>query len=542
MMRRAAALLTALAGAAVVLAGCEVGPSYRTPKPDVPDRFAASRTSSHDPGVSGVSDAPASVVELATWWKALKDPELDSLVDRAVKNNLDIEVALVRLQQARTYEAEVIGHALPEVDATAAEGRGTGSDLTRGRASQPLRSADNSTGLEHINTLAGFDAVWELDLFGGYRRAFQAARFSAQAAAQARYGVITAVIADVVRGYIDLRGAQLQLGILRQASDVLGQSLSIVTQRYQRGITNELDMELATREVDTVNAEIAPAEAAVKAAQYTLGVLLGVYPERIIDELEAPGMIPPLPGAVAAGVPLDLLKRRPDIQQAERELAANTARIGVATAQLFPQVALVGSLGAQQGQAAGSTQQIGKHLWSFGPGAFWPVLDFGAIDAAVDIADLEARASLANYRSSILSAVREVDNAIDSFSAQQARVQDLHDAMAAGQRAVDLATARYNRGLTDYLNVVDAERQFYEIEQQDVSAQTAAGEQFVLLYRSLGGGWQNYQAVPDIRQPQPAVIAAFRRLLASDRASPRSDAANPPPGTPGPSAPGAASP
>jgi NodT family efflux transporter outer membrane factor (OMF) lipoprotein len=519
MKYRRTAVRTGAAILASALAGCAVGPSYRTPKPDVPDRFAASTASAQVPGGSAAA-ASASVVELATWWKALKDPELDSLVDRAVKSNLDIEVALVRLQQARTYEAEVVGHALPEVDASAAEGRGTGSDPSRGRASQPLRSADNAAGLEHINTLAGFDAVWELDIFGGYRRAFQAARFSAQAAAQARYGVITAVIADVVRGYIDLRGAQLQLGILHQASDVLRQSLVIVSQRYRRGITNALDMALATRELDSINAEIAPAEAYVKAAQYTLAVLLGVYPESMVGELEAPGMIPAMPGPVAAGVPLDLLKRRPDIQQAERELAANTARIGVATAQLFPQVALVGALGAQQGQLAGSNQQVGQHLWSFGPGAIWPVLDFGAIDAEVDIADLEARRSLATYRESILSAVREVDGAIDSYSAQQARVQNLQGAFAAGQQAVDLATARYNRGLTDYLNVVDAERQFYEIEQQDVSAQTAAGEQFVLLYRALGGGWQNYQSVPAIRQPQPAVIAAFRRLLTSDRVSP----------------------
>jgi NodT family efflux transporter outer membrane factor (OMF) lipoprotein len=499
------------------LSACAVGPNYRAPKSDVPARFAASAQAPS--GASSDATASRAVVDLTNWWKSLNDAELDSLVDRAVKNNLDIEVALLRLQQARTYEAEVIGHALPEVDATAAEARGTGTDLSRGRAAQPMVSADNSAGLDHINTLAGFDAAWEIDIFGGYRRAFQAARFSAQASAQARYGVITAVISDVVRGYIDLRGAQLQLGILNQASDVLRQSLSIVSQRYERGITNELDVALATRELASFMAEIAPAEAQVKAAQYTLAVLLGVYPESMLDELAAPGLIPSLPGSIAAGTPLDLLKRRPDIQQAERELAANTARIGVATAQLFPQVALVGSLGAQQGQIPGSSQQVGKHLWSFGPGAIWPVLDFGAIDAEVDIADLEARASLAKYRASILAAVREVDGAIDSFSAQQARVRNLHQALAAGQRAVDLATARYNRGLTDYLNVVDAERQFYEIERQDVSAQTAAGEQCVLLYRALGGGWQNYQSIPDIRQPQPAVIAAFRRLLTSDRTS-----------------------
>jgi NodT family efflux transporter outer membrane factor (OMF) lipoprotein len=516
--RRPALVRTGVAAAALVLASCSVGPSYRTPKPDVPDRFVASPQAA--PGHTSAAAASPAVVDLANWWKSLNDPELNSLVDRAVKNNFDIEVALVRLQQARTYEAEVVGHALPELDATAAEARGTGTDLSRGRATQPLVSSDNTSALEHINTLAGFDAVWELDVFGGYRRAFQAARFSAQAAAQARYGVITAVISDVVRGYVDLRGAQLQLGILNQASDVLRQSLSIVSQRYERGITNELDAELATRELDSFMAQIAPAEAEVKASQYTLAVLLGVYPESMVDELAAPGMIPSMPGSVAAGAPLDLLKRRPDIQQAERELAANTARIGVATAQLFPQVALVGSLGAQQGQIPGSTEQVGKHLWSFGPGAIWPVLDFGAIDAQVDIADLDARASLANYRERILAAVREVDGAIDSFSAQQARVQNLHHALAAGQRAVDLATARYNRGLTDYLNVVDAEREFYEIEQQDVAAQTSAAEQFVLLYRALGGGWQSYQSVPDIRQPQPAVLAAFRRLLTSDRASP----------------------
>jgi len=518
MNRRLGTVLASLTVSVLVVASCSVGPAYRTPKPDVPDRFVASTQAA--PGAAVGAGVSPTVPDLASWWKSLNDPELDSLVDRAVKNNFDIEVALVRLQQARTYEAEVVGHALPEVDATGAEARGTGTDLSRGRATQPMVSADNTSGLEHINTLAGFDAVWELDIFGGYRRAFQAARFSAQAAAQARYGVITAVISDVVRGYIDLRGAQLQLGILNQASDVLRQSLSIVNQRYERGITNGLDAALATRELDSFLAQVAPAEAEVKASQYTIAVLLGVYPESMVDELAAPGMIPSMPGSVAAGAPLDLLKRRPDIQQAERELAANTARIGLATAQLFPQVALVGSLGAQQGQIPGSTEQVGKHLWSFGPGAVWPVLDFGAIDAQVDIADLGARASLAIYRERILAAVREVDSATDSFSAQQTRVQNLHEALAAGQRAVDLATARYNRGLTDYLNVVDAEREFYEIEQEDVSAQTSAGEQFVLLYRALGGGWKNYQSVPDIRQPQPAVIAAFRRLLASNRPSP----------------------
>jgi NodT family efflux transporter outer membrane factor (OMF) lipoprotein len=517
----------------LAIGGCAVGPSYHTPRPDVPARFAAAADAAGDRGAAGAAGtagggagalaggaargaAPAGgapAVDPALWWHALADPELDSLVERAVKSNLDIESSLLRLQQARTYEAVVVGHALPEADASAAEGRGTGSDLSRARAAQPLHSADDAAGLSHLNTLVGFDAVWELDVFGKYRRAIQAARFDTQAAAQARYGVITAVIADVARAYVDLRASQLQLQVLRQAADLLRESLRIVSIRYQRGITNELDVALATREFDAVQAQLAPAEAQVKASEYAIAVLIGAYPETLVQELEAPGLIPTLPGVVAAGAPLDLLRRRPDIQQAERELGASTARIGVATAELFPQVALVGSIGAQRGTLASTGRTVGQHVWSFGPAALWPLLDFGAIDAEVDIADLEAQRSLVSYRASILNAVQEVDAALDAYAAAQSQLEQLGGAVLAAQRAVDLATQRYQRGLTDFLNVVDAQRQFYDIQGQYVSAQRSQAEQFVQLYRSLGGGWEGFRTVPPIRQPQPAVIAAFRRLL-----------------------------
>jgi NodT family efflux transporter outer membrane factor (OMF) lipoprotein len=502
-MKAVAIFVGLLAG----LAGCAVGPSYRTPKPDVPPQFAAK--AAVNPAASAT---PAPAPDLATWWSALDDAELDSLVERAIKSNPDLEVALTRLQQARTYEAGIVGAALPEVDASAAAGRGTGSDLTKGRADQALRSADNGTGLQHINTIAGFDAVWELDLFGKFRREFEAARADVQAARAARYDVLTSVISDVVRAYVDLRGLQVRAGILHKASEVLRESLRIVNIRYERGITNELDVALATRELATLEAQIAPVEAEVSAAQYTLAVLVGEYPEKLVEELSKPDLIPSMPAATAPGVPLDLLKRRPDIQEAERQLAATTARIGVATADLFPQITISGSIGTQ-GQGWGTTPSVNKHIWSFGPGAEWPLLDFGAIDAQVDIADLAARASLVNYRKTILDAVQQVDTSLDAYAAQQQRLEKLSTAMMAGQRAVDLATARYNRGLTDFLNVVDAERQFYDLQEQYAEAQVAQGEQFVQLYKSLGGGWQNYQAVPAIRRPQPAIVAAFRRVL-----------------------------
>ena len=500
--------VTILVGMLVGLSACAVGPNYRAPKPDVPPQFATQAPNSSPSATPAAEPTP----DPATWWRSLNDPQLDSLVERAVKSNLDVEIALTRLQQARTYEVVVVGHALPDIDAGAAAGRGTGSDLTKGLADNTLRSADTGAGLQHINTIAGFDTAWELDFFGKYRREFEAARYDKQAAAAARDDVVRSLVADVVRAYIDLRGYQVEAGILRNTGNVLRESLHVVTIRYDRGITNELDVALAKRELSTLEAQIAPTDAQIAAVQYSLAVLLGEYPEKIVQELAAPGLIPSMPGAVAAGAPLDLLKRRPDIQQAERETAAATARIGVATANLFPQVTLAGALGSQ-GQNWGSTPNIGKHIWSFGAGATWPLLDFGTLDAQVDIADLAAHASLVNYRRTILNAVQEVDTALGGFSAQQDRLQHLGDALIAAQRAVDLATQRYNRGLTDFLNVVDAQRQFYELEEQYSQTQVAQGEQFVQLYKSLGGGWQGYQAVPAIRQPQPAIIAAFRRTL-----------------------------
>jgi NodT family efflux transporter outer membrane factor (OMF) lipoprotein len=498
------------AGAALILSGCAVGPNYHTPKPDTPPAFVTRAPTS--PEASATSAAPAAAPDLARWWHALNDPQLDTLVERAIKSNLDLEIALTRLQEARYYEAVVAGHALPEIDASGAAAKGTGTDLTRGRAAQGLVSADNTNGLQHINTVAGFDAVWELDLFGKYRREFQAARYDRLAAEAARSAVVTSLIADVVQAYIDLRGSQMRVGILRSASDVLRESLRIVNIRYERGIINELDVELATRELNTLEAQIPPLDAQVSATEYALATLLGEYPEKITNELSTPTLIPTVPAPVAPGAPLDLLKRRPDIQQAEHELAAATARIGVATANLFPQVALVGAIGSQS-QGLGTQPGISKHIWSFGPSALWPLLDFGALDAQVNIAELRTHADLMIYRKTILSAVQQVDTALDGYTAQQDRLKYLGDAMVAAQRAVELANARYNRGLSDFLNVVDAERQLYDLQDQYAAAQVSQGEQFVQLYKSLGGGWQGYQEIPAIRLPQPAIVAAFRRVL-----------------------------
>jgi NodT family efflux transporter outer membrane factor (OMF) lipoprotein len=501
-----------LALTATLLASCAVGPNYHTPDEHPPGDFVAihGQSSMTSKPTSQAPQAPA--VDFATWWRSLNDPELDSLVSRAVAANPDAQIALDRLQAARTYEISVVGTALPTVGASAAAARGTGSDVTRSRASNTLYSADNTSGLKQINEVGGFDAAWQLDVFGKYRREIEAARADAQASLAERNQVLIAVIANVARAYIDMRGLQTRASILHNADTTLQESLRIVRIRYERGITNELDLTLATRELGVLEAQIAPVEAQVSAAQYTIATLLGLYPEDLIKELTPAAMIPSVPAVVQSGLPLDLLRRRPDISQAERELAAYTARIGVATANLFPQLSISGAIGFQR-QALGNPV-IGKHIWSAGPSASWSLLDFGALDAQVEIARLRTREQLVNYKRTIQNAVKEVDTTWDAYSAEQERVSKLGDALIASQRAVTLANERYTRGLTDFLNVVDAERQAYDIEEQYSDAQVSVDEQFIALYRSLGGGWEKYQTLPPVHIPQPAIVAAFHRVFA----------------------------
>lgn len=489
--------------AASALAGCAVGPNYHTPSMRVPGHYVAlagARQSQSTPTAS-----------LATWWRALGDPQLDSLIRRAVVDSPNAIIALDRLQAARIYEAGLTGTLLPAVDASGAFGRGTGDDLTRGRAGEPLIASDNTHGLTNVKTIGGFDAVWEIDVFGKLRREVEQARYDTQAAADARNAVLVSVIADVAQSYVDLRGLQMQASVLQSAAGVLRRGLDIENQRYQRGITNELDVMLARRELATVEAQIPIIDAQVSCGEYAVATLLGEYPEDLVRELAPPHMIPAVPAAVSSGLPLDLLRRRPDVEEAEREVASENAGIGIATANLFPQLFATAGIGAQQGVLGAAT--VGEHIWSAGPGVVWPLLDFGQLDARVQIANVRTRAALENYKGTLEEAVRQVDSAAVRFGAAQQSVKSLGEALVASQQAVTLATERYQRGLTDYLNVVEAERAEYTIEGQYAQMQASVDDQFIQLYRDLGGGWQDFQKLPPIRRPLPAVVAIFRDTL-----------------------------
>jgi NodT family efflux transporter outer membrane factor (OMF) lipoprotein len=485
------------------IAGCAVGPDYQPPEPPMPQSFAAA------PLAKSLSKG-GRAVDPANWWRSLHDQELNSLIERAVAASPTLEIALDRLQQARAQEAVVIGAALPAVEGSAGGGWGTGSDLGRGRAAQTLVSGETGTGVAQVVNISGFDAAWEIDVFGRFRRAIEAAQYDVDAAVAARNLVLISLIADVTRAYLDLRALQMQLAVLRKNIEVAQKYLDFVQERFSRGITNELDVTLAQRELARLQAQVAPLNAQIDAARYVIAALIGEFPENLGRELAKPGTLPALPGRIQPGLPIGLLLRRPDIVEAERELASATAAIGVATADLLPRVAATAGVAYQQGIGGIPINPI----WSVGPAIAAPLLDFGRLDAVVEKADYRARELLFNYKQTVLNAVREVDTAAAVYAAQEDRLRHLDDAVAAAKRAVSLAQQRFDRGVTDSLNVIDAQRQLYVLEQEYVVAQANAAEQFVTLYKSLGGGWEGYQSLPPIPPPLPAIAAAFRRLWA----------------------------
>jgi len=500
------------AATALMLAGCTVGPDYREPHIDVPQNFtspSATGAAKQPKSKPSLATASAPPVDFARWWKGLNDPQLDSLVSRAIEANLDLGIALTRVQEARTKVAGAVGQALPSVTAAEGAGWGTGQDLTRSRVPNSIRSGENGSGLDQVTQAVGVYTDWEIDLFGKFRREIEAARYDAEAAMAARNAVLISVVADVARAYLRLRASQMRLAVVRRSVATARQTLTYVQARADRGLTNELDVNLARRELTTLEATLAPIGSEIDAARYSIAVLLGQYPGMLGEELKPPATIPALPGKVDTGLPLDLLRRRPDIREAERNLAGATARIGVATANLFPHVSLIAAGGLQSPARVASSGFIG----AVGPSVSWSILDFGTLDAIVGVAELRAREFLLNYKQTIIRAVQQVDTTIAHYSAQQDRLSNLGDALIASQQAVTLASERYDRGLTDFLNVLDAQRAEFELEEQYTIAQAAAAHHLVNLFKALGGGWEDHQSLPPIRQPQPAVVAAFRELL-----------------------------
>jgi NodT family efflux transporter outer membrane factor (OMF) lipoprotein len=500
-------------GAAVWFSGCAVGPDFELPPVGVPKSFGSASSTS-------TTDSPPVAADFVRWWQVLHDSQLNAFIERAVASNPDLEIALTRVQEARTEQIVVLGALLPTVSASAATGLGSGTDVTKGRAAQALRAGSNTTGIKSVARIAGFDAGWELDLFGKNQRLLEAVRDDAEAQMELRNAVLITIIGDVARNYLEIRGLQSRLEIARNDVATAQKTVNLLLTRFDSGMSNELDLTLARRQLATQQARLPELTAEISATESRLALLLGTYSADIVGELQRPERFPRISEHLRPGVPVDLLRRRPDIRAAERDLAAATARIGVAIADLIPSVALTAGFGLQGGTRVGSSAAQFKQavpirgpIWSAGPGAYWPLLDFGRLDALINIQEMKAHELLVNYRKTIIVAVEEVDQAIKQYQLDLAQHKALGVALAASRRSVDLSMERYESGVTNFLNVLDAQRQEYALEDQNAIAEEVVALEYVALYKALGGGWELYDELPPVPDAQPAVIATVRRLL-----------------------------
>ncbi len=490
------------------LSGCALGPNYLIPDIGTPNLFSSGATAIKTSVVAIDQSDSSSILH---WWTLLNDPELEFLIERAVVANPDIEIAATRIRAARENEVAVRGMALPDIEASAGAGRGTGTNSAKGRVSSPLNAATNTTGLNEITHVAGFDAGWEIDLFGKNRRAYEAAQYMTEAAVEDRRAALVSVVSEVARAYVETRGIQAKLRKSEENVARVRKTLDLVRTRYQRGLTNELDVTLASRQLETLNALVAPLSAEVYGGCARIAILLGTYSTGICEELKTFKKIPSTPERLMTGLPVDLIRRRPDVRAAERALAIETARIGIATADLFPRVAITAGGGAQ-GQGLGVVPVVSKSIYSVGPSLYWPLLDFGTLDAVVHIQKLHAEEKFINYKRVVMASVDEVNVGLARYRAQMAKLKSLEAAVKESKHAVELASERYDRGVTDFLNVLDAERQEAELDIQYAQAKTDAADAFIAVYKALGGGWEMFEETLPVPVARPAIIAAFQHL------------------------------
>lgn len=495
------------------LIGCNAGPNYVRPSLTMSRQFSQwpqTQPAEAPTTQSVVAMHAAPLVDLAHWWVALHDPELDSLLGRAVQNNLDLQVAIARLQESRALLTEFTGETLPDVTLTGVGGGGTGNNISRGGlVAGPLASAVNTSSLRAVTQVLGVDTEFELDLFGNLRREGQVLAANAAAAAEVRNQVLVTLLSEVTRTYVDVRTLQLRVAITEQAIDVQRHAADVESQRFQRGITNALDSVLANRELETTESALPPLQAQLLVAKRNLAILLGQTPDSLIHELQAEAPLPRPPAEIAAGLPVDLLRRRPDVRQAEAQVIAANARLGVATSELYPRIYLTAA-GGFETQGFGRLPNAIRGIWSAAPAVAWPLLDFGAVDANIQVQNQETRAQVANFRKVVLDAIAEVDNGLTTYDAERRRLDDLQQAVDQAQQALSLATQRYNRGIIDYLNVLDAERSLYELQDEQAMSENTAVNDFVDVCQGLGGGWEGFPPPPPLKAPLPAIFAMVR--------------------------------
>lgn len=456
--------------ALVLVAGCTAGPNYS--RPDV------ARTAA--PWIASV--APGDVN--AEWWKAMGDPVLDALVADAVAHNLDLSQAEARLREARANSAVARSKAGPQVNAT-------GSVSETQISTNGLLPIDNIPGFERRYSLfdGGFDASWELDLWGGVRRSAQAAAARARAAEVRVEDTRLRIIAEVVRTYTDLRSAQARGALLTQDADLRADIARLVELRFQGGESSRADAASARQRADAARAQLPEADASARAAAYSLALLTGRPPEALVSLATSALPLPVPPPIVAAGVRSELLQRRPDVRAAEADLIAATSDIGVETANLYPRFSLTGSLG-QQSRGLGNIAEFGSTRFAIGPSFSWPVFSFGRIKGQIRAANARADASAAAYEKAVLAALADSETAANRYAATLTARADRDKALADATTAADLAALRFTRGEDDRIQMLEARSAALQAEQAALAARVEAASAYVGFAKALGGGAQ----------------------------------------------------
>jgi len=481
------------------MAGCAVGPNYQRPAQHMPASWTA-------PPTTQPSITVQQPLRIERWWTTFSDPELDSLVKRAVESNLTFELATERLRQSRALLGVATAGFFPDINASGSYRRsfsaGGGTFVVTGGGNTGTVTGGGTTARPHPHDLwqAGFDSAWELDIFGGVRRSIEAAQADFQAAVEDRRDVLVTLLGEVATDYLLVRGFQQEILIAHGNLEADRHSLDVTRQKVQLGSGTQLDVANAQAQVASIRAQIAGFVSLQQQAVYSLSVLLGREPTDLQQELSATGPIPLTPPVVPVGLPSELLRRRPDIRRAERQLAAETARIGVATADLFPKFSLTGTL-SLQGSRYEALSSWGTRSWSFGPSFTWPIFDAGRIWSNIEVQNALQAQALTTYRQTVLTALQDVENALVAYSQEQQRGSALADAVAANQKALALAIQQYQGGQTDFLRVLDAERSLYGSQDALVLSTRDVATDLVALYKSLGGGWE-------IGEPRPATQPA----------------------------------
>jgi multidrug efflux system outer membrane protein len=471
---------------ALLAGGCAVGPNYHQPQTSTPAHWA-------EPLANGETNAPAL---LGSWWTNFNDPELNSLIARAVRSNLDLKMAQARVRASRAEKQMTSADLWPSANASGSYARSLES------RNQPLignlpSQIQKQIHFENNVYQAGFDASWEIDVFGGKRRAVESASAQMAATEYESKDVLLTLLGDVARNYVDVRGYQRRLAIARDNIKAQEQSLAIARDRFTHGVTSDLDVEQAATILTTTRAEVPALEAALETSIHRVGVLLGLQPGALITELSVEQPIPSVPPSVPVGLPSDLLLRRPDVRQAERQLAAVTAKIGVAKADLFPKFSLTGA-GGLESVSTSDWFTSGSRFWSIGPTVTWRIFDAGKIRANIRVQNAMQEQALAAYEETTLTAFEDVENSLVAYAKEQTRRQSLADSVSTSQKSLDLARRLYTSGLRDFVNVLEAERSLYEAQDALAQSDRNISTDVVALYKSLGGGWDAVEKAPSL--------------------------------------------